>query len=58
MSAASGRFVGKPEAISEGRLRELLLFSPYEFDLSGTEIEHQQVIIGFEETLDKLKKGR
>lgn len=46
-----------PSRISESRLRELLLFSPYVFDASGTQIDHQEVIIGFDETRDKLKKG-
>jgi hypothetical protein len=46
-----------PSRISEGRLRELLLFSPYDFDVSGTQIDHQQVIIGSKETPDKLEKG-
>jgi hypothetical protein len=46
-----------PARISEGRLRELLLFSPYEFDGSGLEIDHIPVMMGFEETPKRLRKG-
>jgi len=46
-----------PSRISESRFRELLIFSPYDFDVAGSQIDHQQVIIGYEETTDKLKKG-
>jgi hypothetical protein len=46
-----------PSRISEPRLRELLLFSPYDFDVSGTQIDHLTVIIGSEETPKKLEKA-
>ena len=46
-----------PSRISERRLRELLLFSPYDFLVSETQIDHQQVIIASQETPDKLEKG-
>lgn len=42
--------------ISEGRLRELLLFSPYSLD-TYTKIDQEHVIVGYEETHDSLKKS-
>lgn len=43
--------------ISEGHLRELLLFSPYDFSASSIQIDHQEMTVGFEETGRKLRKG-
>jgi hypothetical protein len=43
--------------ISETRLRELLLLSPYDFSGSATRVDHEEVIIGSEEKASKLRKG-
>ena len=46
-----------PSRISEGRLRELLFLSPYDLGGSETQLDHKEVIMGFQETPGKLRKG-
>jgi hypothetical protein len=46
-----------PSRISKSRLRELLLLSPYDFSASGAEVDHETILMGFEEIADKLRKG-
>ncbi len=43
--------------ISESRLRELLLLSPYDFSSSATRVDHEEIIMGSEEKPSKLRKG-
>ena len=46
-----------PGRISAARLRELLLFSPYEFGDYGWKIDHQEVSTGSNETPGRLEKS-
>jgi hypothetical protein len=46
-----------PSQISERSLRELLVFSPYALDDSIAQVDNQQIIVGFQETPEKLEKG-
>ena len=43
--------------ISEGRLRELLFLSPYDFSGSDSQVGNEAVIMGFEERDHTLRKG-
>ena len=53
------RYVARfdPSRISESRLRELLLFSPYDFGAYGWKIDHQEVSTGRSETPGRLEKS-
>jgi hypothetical protein len=48
-----------PGRISAARLRELLLFSPYDFGLYGWKVDHQEVTVGVghNETAGRLEKS-
>jgi hypothetical protein len=43
--------------ISEARLRDLLIFSPYDLTSTTERVDGQQTIVGYEETADRLRKG-